>query len=92
MAGKGYTSRRKSDGKPRKLRKATNERSQHRQARMIVEARRGKRLKRGALVHHEDGKTSNNSPSNLTIKSGRGPHESTHNPRRKKSKSGKKGK
>jgi hypothetical protein len=52
---KPYTSRRKSDGKPRKLRKATNIRSRRRQARRIVEARRGKKLGKKQLVHHSKG-------------------------------------
>jgi hypothetical protein len=75
---KGYTSRRKSDGKPRKLRKATNQRSQRRQARKIVEARRGKKLSGKKLIHHRDGNTANNSPRNLQVVAGRRPHEKIH--------------
>ncbi len=78
MAGKAHTSDRKSDGKPRKLRKATNVRSQRRQAKAIVEERLGRKLKKGELVHHKDGKTSNNSPSNLKVVSGRKSHEKIH--------------
>ena len=77
-ARKGFTSKRKSDGKPRKLRKATNERSQRRQAKAIVEARLGRKLKKGELVHHKDGNTANNSPKNLQIVKGRKPHEKIH--------------
>ena len=78
MARKAYTSRRKSDGKPRKLRKATNKRSQMRQARKIVETRRGRRLPKKSLVHHRDGSTANNSPRNLTVLSGRRSHQRIH--------------
>ena len=77
-ARKGFTSKRKSDGKPRKLRKARNERSQRRQARKIVEARRGKKLPKKSLVHHKDGRTSNNSPRNLKVVKGRRSHEKIH--------------
>lgn len=78
MVRKAYTSRRKSDGRPRKLRKAANQRSQHRQARKIVEARRGGKLPKKSLVHHRDGRTTNNSPGNLCVLSGRRSHEKIH--------------
>ena len=78
MADKGFTSRRRSDGKPRKLRKARNQRAQRRQARKIVEARRGRKLKKKELVHHKDGKTTNNSPKNLKVIKGQKSHGKIH--------------
>ena len=77
-ANTGYTSRRKSDGKPRKLRKATNQRSQRRQARMIVEARLGKKLPASSLIHHRDGRTPNNATKNLKVVKGQRTHERIH--------------
>lgn len=72
---KPYTSRRKSDGKPRKLRKATNIRSRRRQARKIVEARRGKKLGKKDLVHHGSGIKSNR---NLRVVKGQRRHNKIH--------------
>ena len=71
----GFTSRRKSDGKPRKLRKARHPTALRRQARKIVEARRGKKLPRGALVHHARGI---NNTSGLKVLSGRRSHQKVH--------------
>lgn len=47
------TSRRKSDGKPRKLRKATNVRAIRRQARRVKEFQLGRKLSSKEIVHHE---------------------------------------
>ncbi|KKL04179.1 hypothetical protein LCGC14_2618660 [marine sediment metagenome] len=75
---KAYTSRRKSDGRPRKLRKSNNQRAQRRQARKIVEAKRGKKLPKKSLVHHKDTNTAHNSPKNLKVMSGRKSHGRLH--------------
>jgi hypothetical protein len=48
------TSRNK-DGSPRKLRKATNARAQHRQARKVKEFQLGRKLGAKEIVHHEGG-------------------------------------
>ena len=76
MAG-GYTSRRKSDGTPRKLREVTNVRAARRQARRILETRLGRKLQRGELVHHKDHDPLNNSPGNLTVVKGQRRHAET---------------
>ena len=75
---KAFTSRRKSDGTPRKLRKTTNERAAARQARKIVEARRGRKLTRKELVHHRDDDRMNNSPANLCVVMGQKAHQRIH--------------
>lgn len=49
------TSRRKSDGKPRKLRAAHNLRAKRRQARRVKEFQLGRKLGRTEIVHHEGG-------------------------------------
>lgn len=71
----GFTSRRKSDGKPRKLRKARHPTALRRQAHKIVEARRGKKLPAKSLVHHSKGI---NSTSGLKVLSGRRSHQKIH--------------
>ncbi|KKM22555.1 hypothetical protein LCGC14_1624200 [marine sediment metagenome] len=78
MPSKISTSRRKSDGKPRKLRKVKNIRSARRQARRLVEVRIGRKLKKKELVHHKDGKTTNNSPKNLKVVRGQRRHGRIH--------------
>ena len=70
-----FTSRRKSDGKPRKLRKATHPTALRRQARKIVEARRGKKLPAKSLVHHSKGI---NSTKGLKVLKGRRSHQKIH--------------
>ena len=71
----GFTSRRKSDGKPRKLRKAKHPTALRRQARKIVEARRGKKLKKTELVHHSRGI---NNTNGLKVLKGRRSHQKVH--------------
>lgn len=70
-----FTSRRKSDGKPRKLRKATHPRALRRQARRIKEAQLGHRLKTGELVHHMGGLTNQKA---LRVVKGQRSHERIH--------------
>ncbi len=62
----GHTSIRKSDGKPRKLRKANHPRALRRQARRIKEQSLGRKLKTNERVHH---KTSlkDNRPGKLSV-------------------------
>lgn len=74
---KAFTSRRKSDGKPRKLRAATHPRARRRQARMIKEATLGRKLKRSELVHHVGG-LNNNGPSALKVVKGQKIHQKIH--------------
>jgi len=78
MARKISTSRRKSDGKPRRLRKVRNTRSARRQARRLVEFRIGRKLKKKELVHHKDHKTTNNSSKNLKVIKGQKKHGRVH--------------
>ena len=70
-----FTSRRKSDGKPRKLRKARHPTALRRQARKIVEARRGRKLPASALVHHSRGI---NSTNGLKVLKGPRSHQKIH--------------
>ena len=72
-----FTSRNK-DGTPRKLRKATNERAQRRQARMVKEQQLGKKLSTKELVHHKDGRTPHNNPGNLKVVKGQRQHQKIH--------------
>jgi hypothetical protein len=58
------TSTRKSDGKPRKLRKATHPQAVWRQARQIME-HMGKRRTKGSVVHHRSGLS--NRPGNIEV-------------------------
>jgi len=78
VAKKISTSLRKSDGKPRRLRKVKNIRSARRQARRLVEVRLGHKLKKKELVHHKDGRTTNNSPKNLKVVKGQKRHGRIH--------------
>ena len=72
-----YTSIRRSDGKPRLLRKVTNLRAAWRQARRIMEMILGFKLPRWLLVHHRDENPFNNDPKNLEITTHRG-HYALH--------------
>ena len=74
---KAFTSRRKSDGKPRKLRAATHPRARRRQARMIKEAAIGRKLQRSELVHHAGG-LGNNGPGALKVVKGQKKHNKIH--------------
>ena len=76
-----FTSRRRSDGKPRKLRKARHPTALRRQARNIVEARRGKKLPKSSLVHHSRGI---NSTSGLKVLKGRRSHQRIHPGRKRR--------
>jgi hypothetical protein len=78
-----FTSRRRSDGKPRKLRKAKHPTALRRQARKIVEARRGKKLPKSSLVHHGNGI---NSTKGLKILKGRRSHQRIHPGRQRRRK------
>ena len=73
----GFTSRRKSDGKPRKLRKAVHPRALRRQARRIKEAQLGRKLAKNELVHHK-GTLTNNQPGVLAVVKGQKKHNKIH--------------
>jgi hypothetical protein len=80
MAGRtGFTSRRKSDGKPRKLRKATHPRARRHQARRIKEASLKRKLRTSELVHHSRG-LGNNKPGTLKVMKGQKRHATRHHP------------
>lgn len=73
----GFTSRRKSDGKPRKLRLATHPRAIRRQARRIKEAQLGRKLRTEEMIHHSDG-LRNSSPKSLKVISSKKLHQRIH--------------
>jgi len=69
------TSTRKSDGKPRKLRKATHPQAVWRQARMIMDHQGRKRA--GKIVSHKNQNKLSNSPGSIEVIS-RSHHELEH--------------
>ncbi len=67
FASDSWTSLRKSDGRPRKLRVCTHEVASMRQARSIMAAQLGQAVPHRLVVHHRDNDHFNNRLENLAL-------------------------